>query len=148
MSISFKVRKAGKEIIESCLTLGIDSVSLTEGIDTSTPLGEAMFSIIGAMAQLERDLIRERVTAGMKRARDKGKALGRPKKAVDPVEFARLRGKGLNMDEIAQAVGVSRATLFGRQWKSKKGCRKRQPSGLTIQQLTRGELESRKEYLF
>ncbi|MHC4278497.1 MAG: recombinase family protein, partial [Planctomycetota bacterium] len=69
--------------------LGIDFVSLTEGIDTSTPLGEAMFSIIGAMAQLERDLIRERVTAGMRRAREKGKALGRPRKGIDPGELTR-----------------------------------------------------------
>jgi DNA invertase Pin-like site-specific DNA recombinase len=92
--------------------LGIDFVSLTEGIDTSTPLGEAMFSIIGAMAQLERDLIRERVTAGMRRAREKGKALGRPKKDVDSVEFNRLKEEGLSMEEIAEVLGVSRATLF------------------------------------
>jgi DNA invertase Pin-like site-specific DNA recombinase len=94
--------------------LGIDFVSLTEGIDTSTPLGEAMFSIIGAMAQLERDLIRERVTAGMRRAREKGKALGRPKRYVDPAEFARLRQKGFSMGQIAESLGVSRATLFNR----------------------------------
>ncbi|HHT9135168.1 MAG TPA: recombinase family protein [Candidatus Avalokitesvara rifleensis] len=100
--------------------LGIDFVSLTEGIDTSTPLGEAMFSIIGAMAQLERDLIRERVTAGMKRAREKGKALGRPTKEIDPGEFATLREKGLNMEEIAETLGVSRATLFNRNGSLKK----------------------------
>ena len=94
--------------------LGIDFVSLTEGIDTSTPLGEAMFSIIGAMAQLERDLIRERVTAGLRRAKEKGKALGRPKRYVDLVEFARLRQEGLSMDGIAESLGVSRATLFNR----------------------------------
>ncbi len=101
--------------------LGIDFVSLTEGIDTSTPLGEAMFSIIGAMAQLERDLIRERVTAGMRRAREKGKALGRPKKEVDPEAFDRLKEEGLSMEEIAQALGVSRTTLFSRNGSSKKG---------------------------
>ncbi len=101
--------------------LGIDFVSLTEGIDTSTPLGEAMFSIIGAMAQLERDLIRERVTAGMRRAREKGKALGRPRKDVDPVAFNRLKEEGLSMDEIAQALGVSRTTLFSRNGSSKRG---------------------------
>ncbi len=80
--------------------LGIDFVSLTEGIDTSTPLGEAMFSIIGAMAQLERDLIRERVTAGMRRAREKGKALGRPKKEVNPVAFNRLKEEGLSIAAV------------------------------------------------
>ena len=101
--------------------LGIDFVSLTEGIDTSTPLGEAMFSIIGAMAQLERDLISERVTAGMRRAKEKGKALGRPRKVVSPVEVTRLREKGLNMDEVAQELGVSRATLFNHNGSLKKG---------------------------
>ncbi len=101
--------------------LGIDFVSLTEGIDTSTPLGEAMFSIIGAMAQLERDLIRERVTAGMRRAREKGKALGRPRKEIAPGELTRLREKGLTMYEIAQTMGVSRATLFNRNGSLKKG---------------------------
>ncbi|MHC4278135.1 MAG: recombinase family protein [Planctomycetota bacterium] len=101
--------------------LGIDFVSLTEGIDTSTPLGEAMFSIIGAMAQLERDLIRERVTAGMRRAREKGKALGRPKKAVDHKELARLRENGLTVGEIASALGTSRATLY----RNGNGCLKK-----------------------
>ncbi len=92
--------------------LGIDFVSLTEGIDTSTPLGEAMFSIIGAMAQLERDLIRERVTAGMRRAREKGKALGRPRETLDIAEFQRLKAEGLTMVQIAKALGVTRSTLF------------------------------------
>lgn len=115
--------------------LGIDFVSLTEGIDTSTPLGEAMFSIIGAMAQLERDLIRERVTAGMRRAREKGKALGRPKKEIDPGEFTILREKGLNMEEIAQTLGVSRATLFNRNGSLKRGVENRDLQPLTSQEL-------------
>jgi DNA invertase Pin-like site-specific DNA recombinase len=101
--------------------LGIDFVSLTEGIDTSTPLGEAMFSIIGAMAQLERDLIRERVTAGMRRAKEKGKAVGRPKKEIDRMEYGKLKEKGLSMGQIAQALGVSRTTLFSKNGSSKKG---------------------------
>ena len=95
--------------------LGIDFVSLTEGIDTSTPLGEAMFSIIGAMAQLERDLIGERVTAGMRRAKEKGKALGRPKREIDPEAVVELKERGLSMGEIANTLGVSRATLFNRR---------------------------------
>ncbi len=102
--------------------LGIDFVSLTEGIDTSTPLGEAMFSIIGAMAQLERDLIRERVTAGMRRAREKGKALGRPKKTLDIDEFQRLKAEGLTMAQIAKALGVTRSTLFEKTRSPKNPC--------------------------
>jgi hypothetical protein len=64
LPVSFKVRKAGKEIIESCLTLGIDSVSLTEGVDNGIPPGEAVFRIIGAKVQLERDLLPERASGG------------------------------------------------------------------------------------
>ena len=91
--------------------LGIDFVSLTEGIDTSTPLGEAMFSIIGAMAQLERDLIRERVTAGMKRARDKGKALGRPKREIDLDALVALRETNHSLGKIATITGLPKSTV-------------------------------------
>ncbi len=91
--------------------LGIDFVSLTEGIDTSTPLGEAMFSIIGAMAQLERDLIRERVTAGMRRAREKGKALGRPKKEIDLNKLIALREANYSLGKIATITGLPKSTV-------------------------------------
>lgn len=115
--------------------LGIQFVSLTEGIDTSTPLGEAMFSIIGAMAQLERDLIRERVTAGMRRAREKGKSLGRPKKEIDPKEFASLKVNGLSMEEIAQALRVCKATLYNRNGSLKRVSENREIHPLIIQEL-------------
>ncbi len=92
--------------------LNIDFVSLTEGIDTSTPLGEAMFSVIGAMAQLERDLIRERVQAGMKRAKARGKAIGRPKAYLDVDEVKRLIEKGHNVTEISRILNVSRANIY------------------------------------
>ena len=91
--------------------LGIDFVSLTEGIDTSTPLGEAMFSIIGAMAQLERDLIRERVTAGMRRAREKGKALGSPKKEIDLERLITLREANYSLGKIATITGLPKSTV-------------------------------------
>ena len=91
--------------------LGIDFVSLTEGIDTSTPLGEAMFSIIGAMAQLERDLIRERVTAGMRRAREKGKALGRPRKEIDLGKLIALREANYSLGKIATITGLPKSTV-------------------------------------
>ncbi|MHC4276992.1 MAG: recombinase family protein, partial [Planctomycetota bacterium] len=111
--------------------LGIDFVSLTEGIDTSTPLGEAIFSIIGAMAQLERDLIRERVTAGMRRAKEKGKALGRPKKEIDPGEFARLKREGLSMARIGDTLGASVSTLY----RNGDGCVKRGSGNVICQSL-------------
>ena len=92
--------------------LNIDFVSLTEGIDSSTPIGKAMFSIIGAMAELERDLIRERVLAGMKQAKARGKAIGRPKAQLDVAEVKRLREEGHSITEISRILNVSRANIY------------------------------------
>ena len=64
--------------LELCRALGIDFVSVTEAVDTSLPMGELMFQIIGAISQFERSLIAERVRSGLANARSKGKILGRP----------------------------------------------------------------------
>ena len=69
--------------LETFKALGIEFVSLTEGVDTSTPTGRMIFTVLGAVAELERSLIAERVRAGLRNAKAKGKRLGRPKKAVD-----------------------------------------------------------------
>src|SRR4029077_16040470 len=69
--------------LETSQSLGIEFVSLTEGVDTSTPAGKMVFTVLGAVAELERSLICERVRAGLCNARAKGKRLGRPKKFVD-----------------------------------------------------------------
>ncbi len=92
--------------------LNIDFVSLTEGIDTTTPVGMAMFGVIGAMSQLERDLIRERVQAGMKRAKEKGKAIGRPKKELDHAEIKQLVDRGFNITKISKTLNISRSSLY------------------------------------
>ncbi len=70
-----------------------------------------MFSIIGAMAQLERDLIRERVTAGMRRAREKGKALGRPRKEIDLDKLIALREANYSLGKIATITGLPKSTV-------------------------------------
>lgn len=85
--------------------LGIAFISFSENLDTSSPMGRAMFSIIGAMSQLERDLIRERVTAGVRRAIENGKRWGHPK----PVDLERVRGMSLR--QAAGVLGVSRETI-------------------------------------
>ena len=69
--------------LEEFKNLGIDFVSFQENIDTSSPLGSAIFTIISAVAQLERDIIAERVKAGLRRARENGKKLGRPAAKID-----------------------------------------------------------------
>lgn len=86
--------------------LDIRFMSYNENIDTSSPIGEAIFTIIGAVAQLERDIIRERVRAGLKNAKAKGRQLGRPK-LTDDDEIRSLRDSGLSIRQIAQQVQVS-----------------------------------------
>ncbi len=97
--------------LESFRALKIDFISLQEQFDTSTPIGHAMFTIIGAMAQLERDIIRERVKAGLERARARGVRLGRPVASARPDEVAILKQQGLSLQEIAKRLHCSRATV-------------------------------------
>jgi len=69
--------------LETFKALGIEFVSLSEQVDTSTPMGKMVFTVLGAVAELERSLIAERVRAGLRNARAKGKKLGRPRRRVD-----------------------------------------------------------------
>ncbi|MFZ5862063.1 MAG: recombinase family protein [Nitrospirota bacterium] len=96
--------------LEQFRSLNVGFVSLQEQFDTSTPIGLAMFTIIGAMAQLERDIIRERVKAGLDAARARGVRLGRPVNEAQPDEVARLRAEGLSFGVIARRLHCSRST--------------------------------------
>lgn len=91
--------------------LGVDFMSHQEAVDTSTPAGRMLFQVIGAMAEFERELIRERVVAGIKRAKAKGKRLGRPRVDVDAETVIGLRATGLSLRDIADEVGVSAGTV-------------------------------------
>jgi len=93
--------------LEEFKNLGIDFVSYQENIDTSSPLGSAIFTIISAVAQLERDIIAERVKAGLRRAKERGKRIGRPKISVDEGEIRQLRAGGHSLRKIAEQVGIS-----------------------------------------
>ena len=97
--------------LEDFRGLGIDFVSYQENIDTSSPLGSAIFTIISAVAQLERDIIAERVKAGLRRAVENGKKLGRPKVRVDENEIRRLRSEGWSLRQIAAELKVSKNTV-------------------------------------
>jgi len=97
--------------LEEFRNLGIDFVSYQENIDTSSPLGSAIFTIISAVAQLERDIIAERVKAGLRRAKENGKKLGRPRVSVDVEKIYDLRSRGLSLRVIASRIGISRTTL-------------------------------------
>ena len=97
--------------LETFQALGIEFVSLTEGVDTSTPTGKMVFPVLGAVAELERSLIRERVRAGLRNAKAKGKHVGRPKLALDRPHIARLRAQGLSWLKIAVKLGVGEGTV-------------------------------------
>jgi len=96
--------------LEEFKNLGIDFVSFQENIDTSSPLGSAIFTIISAVAQLERDIIAERVKAGLRRARENGKKLGRPKVKVDLDQVKALHSQGYSTRAIAQELGLTKST--------------------------------------
>jgi len=96
--------------LEEFRNLGVDFVSYQENIDTSSPLGSAIFTIISAVAQLERDIIRERVKMGLRRAKAQGKQLGRPRVIVDADRIAALRAKGWSWSMITTELDVSKGT--------------------------------------
>jgi DNA invertase Pin-like site-specific DNA recombinase len=96
--------------LETFKALGIEFVSLSEQMDTSTPTGKMVFTVLGAVAELERSLIAERVRAGLRNARAKGKRLGRPRVAVDGAKVAGLRRAGASWEAIGARLGVSRGT--------------------------------------
>jgi DNA invertase Pin-like site-specific DNA recombinase len=91
--------------------LGVEFVSYSESIDTSTPLGRAMFSIVAALGELERSLIVERSVEGQRRARARGTHVGRPRRVVDVAEVLELRRAGSSVRAIARATGLSRTVV-------------------------------------
>src|SRR5271154_5570137 len=97
--------------LENFKALGIDFVSFSEQMDTSTPAGKMVFTVLGAVAELERSLTVERVRAGLRNARAKGKTLGRPRVTVDVAKIASLRSQGLSIREIAEELGYSRSLV-------------------------------------
>jgi DNA invertase Pin-like site-specific DNA recombinase len=97
--------------LEEFRALGIEFVSLHEAIDTSTPMGRAMFHIAGAFAELEREIIRERVKAGLANAKRRGRRVGRPRALVNVQEVLERASQGLSGREIAKIAGVSEATV-------------------------------------
>ena len=87
--------------------LGVEFISLREQIDTGSPLGQAVFTIIAAIAQLERSLIPERVRAGLRRARADGKRLGRPPLQVDLGRVESVMRRKLSVRSAAKELGIS-----------------------------------------
>jgi DNA invertase Pin-like site-specific DNA recombinase len=97
--------------LEEFRSLGVQFISYQENLDSSSPLGQALFTIVAAVAQLERDLIRERVNAGIRNARASGKQLGRPKRIVDRERILRMRDAGASLREISEELGIGYGTV-------------------------------------
>jgi len=93
--------------LEQFRSLGIDFISFSENVDTSTPTGKMIFTVLGAVAELERSLIAERVRSGLRNARAKGKRLGRPVVTVDSGKVRSLRASGLTFAAIGRELGIS-----------------------------------------
>jgi DNA invertase Pin-like site-specific DNA recombinase len=92
--------------LEDFAALGIDFVSYTEGVDTTTPSGRLLFHMVGAVAQFERDLIVERVRAGIAHAKAIGKCIGRPRAEIDADKVVALKAEGKSLRETARILGV------------------------------------------
>lgn len=99
------------EVLDELRHLEIEFVSFRESVDTGGPLGRALTVIIGAIAELERSLIVERVRAGMRRARLEGRRIGREPLNVDRDALLRDRARGMSLTDLAKAYRISRTSV-------------------------------------
>jgi len=107
-----------KDLVEKMETLeerGVDFVSLTEGIDTTTAQGRLTFHIFGALAEFERELGRERTMAGLRAARERGRTGGRPRALGEddiPQVQALMQNENVSTRQICERFDISKATLY------------------------------------
>jgi putative DNA-invertase from lambdoid prophage Rac len=114
----WKLDRWGRSLVDLMTTLheltalGVGFVSLTEALDLTTPAGRAFAGFLAVFAEFERDLIRERIKAGIADARKRGKAHGRPRaKANDAVQIRTLAQQGLSQAAIARHLGLWRTSV-------------------------------------
>lgn len=120
--VVWKLDRAGRslkhliELLNILQARGVEFVSLTEKIDTTSPGGKLIFHLMGALAEFERDLIRERTNAGLAAARARGRTGGRPRKLKTSSKVALARrlhqDQTHSIDEICATLGISRSTLY------------------------------------
>jgi putative DNA-invertase from lambdoid prophage Rac len=98
--------------LQELSALGVGFVSLTEALDLTTPGGRAMAGLLGVFAEFEREILRERVKAGIAQARQQGKPHGRPRTAsLQAEQVRRLRAERLSQSEIARRLGIGRTLV-------------------------------------
>ena len=105
---------ASVKSIQELASLGIRFIAMTQNLDTddANPMSRFLLHILAAFAELERELIRERVTAGVRAAKARGKQVGRPKRIFRRDEVTRLRAQGVSWRKIGEALGIPVATLI------------------------------------
>jgi DNA invertase Pin-like site-specific DNA recombinase len=99
-------------LFENFRSWNVALISFGEGLDFSTSMGKLFYQLSGAFAEFERDCIRERVKAGLRNAKSKGRRLGRPRKIVDTERVASLRAQGLGWKRIATQMGLGVGTIY------------------------------------
>jgi DNA invertase Pin-like site-specific DNA recombinase len=97
--------------LEEFRALGIDFISLHEGVDTSTPNGRLVFGIFASIAEFEQELIRDRVKSGIAAARSKGRTRGRPRITVEAARIAALCSQRLSWAKIGEQLGLGEGTI-------------------------------------
>ncbi len=102
------------QLLQEFQEMKVRLIAVKQTFDTDTPLGRAFFTLAAMFAELEREILIERVRAGMARARAEGKRIGRPVRWVNIDELQRLRAAGRSIREIARALGVPRSTIAKR----------------------------------
>ena len=116
--VVWKLDRWGRSLVElinelqDLNVLGVGFVSITEALDFTTPSGKAMAGMLAVFAQFERDMLSERVKAGIAHARAKGKAHGRPKTAALKADrIKQMNKEGYNQSQIARELGISRTSV-------------------------------------
>ncbi len=100
-------------VVEDLLARGIDVISATEPhMDSTTPTGRLLRNIFASVAEYEREMIRERVMAGLRKAKASGKRIGRPKAVLNRLRIEQLRGEGLSWREIARKMNLPKSTAY------------------------------------
>ena len=100
-------------VVEDLLARGIDVISATEPhMDSTTPTGRLLRNIFASVAEYEREMIRERVVAGLRKAKASGKHIGRPRTVVSRLRIEQLRGEGISWREVALHMNLPKSTLY------------------------------------
>ena len=100
-------------VVEDLLARGIEVISATEPhMDSTTPTGRLLRNIFASVAEYEREMIRERVIAGLRKAKASGKRIGRPRTVLNRFRVERLRAEGLSWREVARRMDIPKSTIF------------------------------------